>query len=76
MSHCTVPTWNPSYQRQEHVVEAEEANKYPHLHNQQIQINHLLPMYDSFLESCLFCFSYRDQYKSELRFYWFDTCVI
>ncbi|KAH0687225.1 hypothetical protein KY284_017778 [Solanum tuberosum] len=44
MSHCTVPTWNPRYQRQEHVVEAGEANKYPHVHNQQIQINHLLPM--------------------------------
>ncbi|MCD7460902.1 hypothetical protein HAX54_044708 [Datura stramonium] len=35
MSHCTVPTW---HQRQEQVVEAEEANKYPHVHN------HFLPM--------------------------------
>ncbi|KAJ8553700.1 hypothetical protein K7X08_024378 [Anisodus acutangulus] len=45
MSHCTVPTWNPRHQRQEQVVEADEANKYPHMHNQQDQINHFLPMY-------------------------------
>lgn len=49
MSHCTVPTWNPMHQRQEQVVEPEEeANKYPHVHNQQNPINHFLPMYDSF----------------------------
>ncbi|CAN4088404.1 unnamed protein product [Withania somnifera] len=44
MSHCTVPTWNPRHQRKEQVVEAEEANKYPHVHNQQNQINLFLPM--------------------------------
>ncbi|XP_055827014.1 transcription factor UNE10-like isoform X2 [Solanum dulcamara] len=44
MNHCTVPTWNPMHQRQEQVVEAEEANKYPHVHNQQNPINHFLPM--------------------------------
>ncbi|XP_009771453.1 transcription factor UNE10-like isoform X1 [Nicotiana sylvestris] len=44
MSHCTVPTWNPRHQRQEQAVEAEEPNKYPHVHNQQNQINHFMPM--------------------------------
>ncbi|XP_019229535.1 PREDICTED: transcription factor UNE10-like isoform X2 [Nicotiana attenuata] len=44
MSHCTVPTWNPRHQRQEQTVEAEEANQYPHVHNQQNQINHFMPM--------------------------------
>ncbi|KAF3622989.1 putative DNA annealing helicase and endonuclease ZRANB3-like [Capsicum annuum] len=50
MSHCTVPTWNPRHQRQERVVDTEEANKYPHVHNQQNQINHFLPMPSKFEE--------------------------
>nr|XP_016515370.1 PREDICTED: transcription factor PIF7-like [Nicotiana tabacum] len=39
MSH----NWNHRQQRQEQVVEEQEENRYPHVHNQQPQ-NHLVPM--------------------------------